>query len=191
MNITELEKLQERVARASAAVSKKDAEGFTQALNSQTEEKLVVQGMKSPDQPEDELLNLCVWIWSMKDYLKTLAVANGHTKQDIEEIVNNNDDLAIVGDIANRAKHGTLEKTRSGDYAKLSNVGYSINQTAIDSISFGESEITLDVGKPEDAKFHASIEFESGNRDSIDDAFPVVANALTAWETHAYSLAGA
>ena len=191
MNLKDFESLRNRVARAKDAVAKNDADGFTQELNSHSNEKLIVQGMKSPEQLEDEILTLCIWIWSMKDYLKTLAVANGQSGQQIENIVNNNDSLAIIADIANRAKHGTLTQSRTNDFAKLSGVGYSIGQSALNSIGFGESGVTIDVGKPEDAEFTAKIEFESGNRADIDDAVAVIADALAIWETEAYPLIGA
>ena len=187
MNFKDFENLKQRVSRAKDAVAKKDADGFTQALNVHPGETVTVQGIKSPEQLEDEILTLCIWIWSMKDYLKTLAIANGGSGQQIESIVNNNDSLAIVADIANRAKHGTLTHSRTADFAKLSGVGYSIGQAALNSIAFGESGVTLDVGKPEDAEFNAKVEFESGNRDAIS----VIADALTAWETEAYPLIGA
>ena len=194
MNLTDFRNMQRRVERAMNAVSKNEsAEGFSQALNSHSDEKLVVKGMRSPEELEDDILNLCIWIWSMKDYLRTLASTAGIPPQKIEDIANDNDSLAIVADLANRAKHGKLTKsrTKNKDFAILAGVGFKVNQTALNSIAFGESEVTLDVGKPNDATLNARIEFESGNRDAIEDAFGVIGDAITIWETEAYPLIGA
>ena len=194
MNLSDFRNMQRRVERAMDAVTKNDsADGFTQALNSHSDEKLVVKGMKSPEELEDDLLSLCVWIWSMKDYLKTLVSNAGGDPKKIEEIANDNDALAIVADLANRAKHGELTKSRTQnkDFAKLAGVGFKVNQTALNSIAFGESEVTMDVGKPNDATLTARIEFDANNRDSIDDAFGVIGDAMTVWENEAYPLIGA
>ena len=72
MNFKDFENLKQRVSRAKDAVAKKDADGFTQALNVHPGETVTVQGIKSPEQLEDEILTLCIWIWSMKDYLLSL-----------------------------------------------------------------------------------------------------------------------
>lgn len=189
MHISNFRRLQQRVSRVRDAVATKDAEGFTQILNIPADEKLVIIGIKSPEQLEDELLQLFVWIWSMKDHLKNLAVANGAQGQLIEDIVNAEDSVAIVADIANREKHGKLTTSRTGDFAKLTNVRIMINQSAVDSIAFDKSEVRVDVGRPNDAQLFASIEFESGNRPTLD-AFQTIEDAMQIWETKAYPIAG-
>lgn len=190
MDLINFRRMQSRVSRAKRAVATNDVTGFRKALCTSSNVGLVVVGIKSPEQLEDELLQLCVWIWSMKDYLKNLANANGATGQQIEDIVNASDALAIVADIANRDKHGLLTKSRTGDFAKLTDVGYKINLTALTSLAFRQMEMEIDVAKPNDAELYASIDFESGNRAPLD-AFPVIDAAISAWENHAYPLAGA
>ena len=191
MNLSDFQNLRQRVSRVHDAMKKNEGEGFTQSLNTHTDEKLVVRGIKSPEYLEDQILTLCIWMWSMKDYLKKLAIDNGCTGRQIEDIVNNNDSLAIIADIANRTKHGTLTKTRCGDFAKLSGVGYKIKHTSLNTIEFGKLEVTLDVGKPEEAELTATIEFDSGNRAMIDDAFAVISDAMSVWESQAFPLIGA
>ena len=191
MNLTDFRNMQRRVERARNAVSKNEsAEGFTQDLNVHPDEKLIVKGLKSPAELEDDILTLCVWIWSMKDYLKTLVENNDGNPQRIEEIATESDSLAVVADIANRAKHGNLSRsrTRNDDFAKLTNVGFVVDQTAVDSISFGRSGVTVDVGRPNDAELTAKIQFESGDRETIDNAFAVIEDAIKTWETEAYPL---
>lgn len=189
MDLSDFRRLQQRISRARNAVMNVDAAGFTRDSTSLSENKLIVIGIKSPEQLEDELLQLCVWIWSMKDYLKNLVIASTGIGQQIEDIVNTTDSLAIVADIANRDKHGKLKKSRTGDFAKLTNVGFKINQTAFNSITIDGSVVTFDIGKPSAATLIASIEFEKGNR-PVMDAFQVLENALNAWETQAFPLVG-
>jgi len=98
---------------------------------------LEVIGIKAPEVLEDELLTLFIWLWSMKDYLKALCATRGiagseiEQIEQIEQIANVERPLSIVADIANRAKHGVLSKSRSGDFAKLQHVSISIPQSAV------------------------------------------------------------
>jgi hypothetical protein len=124
----------------------------------------------------------------MKDYLKTLCAARGIAASRIEQIANAERSLSITADISNRAKHGTLKRSRCGDFAKLQNVNISIPQSALTSIAFDKLAIRITVGIPEDAELFAEIGFDSGI--SPVDAFHTASLALSAWETHAFPLAG-
>jgi hypothetical protein len=147
-----------------------------------------VVGMKQPEQLGDEVLNLFVWIWSMKDYLKALCKQRGGDPNSIERIATAEPALAIAADIANGAKHGELKNSRTGKYATLSNVGFNVPSGAIGSITVGASHVCLRVANPEAATLRASIEFTTG--EPPQDAFTVLAEAINAWEVHAFPLAG-
>jgi hypothetical protein len=45
-------------------------------------------GVKAPEQLEDDFLNLFVWTWSLKDYLKSCFVAKGLRGKAVEEEAN-------------------------------------------------------------------------------------------------------
>lgn len=190
MNKSEFSKIYERVKRTHDVVYRKASTGFTQTTQNSdgTSTRFAVVGLKSPEALEDELLNLFVWLWSMKDYLKTLCESRGIAADRIEHIANSNRSLAITADIANRSKHGTLKKSRSGDFAKLQNVAVSIPQSAVASIAFEKPSVIITVGIPEDAELFAEVGFDSGL--ASVDAFPIAAQALSAWETLAFPLAG-
>ena len=139
MNKSEFSKLYERVQRSPDAVYRKANVGFAQSnkFPDGSSTNLEVIGIKAPEVLEDELLTLFIWLWSMKDYLKALCATRGiagseiEQIEQIEQIANVERPLSIVADIANRAKHGVLSKSRSGDFAKLQHVSISIPQSAV------------------------------------------------------------
>ncbi|WP_436716571.1 hypothetical protein U8335_03925 [Roseiconus lacunae] len=190
MKLSEFKKLRARIERAHASVLEKANPGFarSQKAESGAGYDLEVVGVKSPEQLEDEILNLFIWVWSMKDYLKALCRVSGADPKRIERIVNAEPSLMIVADVANRAKHGNLTQSRTGDYAKLDSVRVSIPLEAIGSIAFQESEIRVDVAIPDDTELVAMITFDS--QCTPQDAFAVVRHAISAWEKNAFPLVG-
>ena len=190
MNKSDFSKLFERVQRAHDAVYRKANSGFVQSLKhpNGSSTHLEMIGIKAPELLEDELLNLFIWIWSMKDYLKTLCETLGIAGSRIEQLANIERSLSIAADIANRAKHGVLRKSRSGDFAKLQNVRISIPHSAFASIAFHRPTVRITVNIPDDAELFAEIGFDSGL--APIDAFQTASQAFTAWQVHAFPLAG-
>ena len=138
--------------------------------------------MKPPEQLEDDFLNLFVWVWSLKDYLKSCFEAKGLHGKIIEEIVNECPALTYVADIANRAKHGELRKSRSGDFAELTEVGYSAPQECIDKITVAGADVTLHIKCPQLVTIHAIVTTRRGSR---HEAQAVLNEAMECWETKA------
>lgn len=188
MNFVKFKQLRSRVQRAYATVHAKACIGFVKQQIAQDGSccPIEVRGVKSPEQLEDELLNLYIWIWSMKDYLKELCRREGVNPQRIEDLVNTESSLMIAADIANRAKHGELRQSRTGDFAKLEGVQVSLPQGALESICFRDSTIQIDVAIPDDAELTATIAFDSGA--PSQNAFVVAQHAISAWETRALPL---
>jgi len=190
MNKSEFVKLYCRVQRAHYAVHELSSKGYVRDYRmpngSVTRHEIV--GIKSPENIEDDLLNLFIWIWSMKDYLKTLCGLRNVPSMRIEQIANADRSLTIVSDIANRAKHGTLTSSRSGDYAKLQNVTVTIPMSALQTIAFLKPAIKVTVELPENAELSAEIGFDSGI--PTIDAFVTTEKAIDAWRKHAFPLAG-
>ena len=186
----EFQRLQDRVNRFRLAVGTKAHRGYTEThtLSDGSVHTYRISGIKSPSQLEDEILSLFIWIWSMKDHLKELARARGCDPKIIEKIADFELSLGISADIANRAKHGNLRKSRSGRHARLANVGFTIPGDSIGSIVFGAFDVNLNVALPDTATLRAFIEFETG--ETPLDAFAVAEDAMKAWETHAFPVAG-
>ena len=190
MNKSEFLKLYQRVQRSHRAVYLKANSGFVRVDENAdgSETLLEVVGLKEPEVLEDEILTLFVWLWSMKDYLKSLCEARGIHGNQIEQIADSERALSISADIANRAKHGVLTRSRSGHFARLQNVRISIPMSSLGSISFDRPTVRIDVSVPDDAELFAEIGFDSGH--APVDAFEVAAQAIKAWETHAFPVAG-
>jgi hypothetical protein len=185
MHSSQLEEIRERIERAFNVIEHNSCTGFNQThiLEDGALHHYRIYGIKSPEQLNDELLTLFVWLWSMKDYLKQSCKAKGIDPQRIEDIANNNVALQLVSDIANSAKHGELEKSRSGKSARLTDVGFELPQTAISSLCFEADTVTVNVHAPSEARFKARIAGKSG--EDIGDAFEILQLAMLAWETQA------
>jgi len=183
MHVT-LQSLRARIDRALLMVQKQAAEGFAQShtVADGTTHDYAVVGIKPPEQLEDELLALFIWVWSLKDHIKLAFERKGLVGRTVEEIVNNSIALQYVADIANRAKHGELRNSRSGQFAELVDVEINIPQDALSSISVGAFDVRVKVAKPEQAALSASVQLRSG---AVLDAFVVLSEAMAKWEEHA------
>jgi hypothetical protein len=177
--------LRSRVDRAHALLERKGANGFVQQfeVNGETHTH-TIQGVKAPDQLEDEMLMIFVWLWSLKDHLKQAYARRNLKPELIEEIVNRSPQLQYVSDIANRAKHGELRKSRSGQYAELVDVGITIPHTAVSSLQYLPNAVNVSVAKPDEVQLLATLKLRSGKR---LDAFSVLEQAQSTWEHEAFA----
>jgi hypothetical protein len=178
-----LQALRSRIHRTQLAVHQSAASGHeqTHTLEDGTTHQYNFNGMKSPEQLQDELLALFVWVWSLKDYLKEVYKAKNCDPRLVEEVVNQCLALQYVADVANRAKHGVLRESRSGKFAELVDVGFTIPQKAISKISVRAFSVGVDVAKPEEVNLHAFIKT---NGAKPIDAFATLTEAMNAWEAH-------
>lgn len=123
-----------------------------------------------------------IWAWNLKDYLKELAEANGRNPQEVEDIVNSDRNIQICADIANRLKHGRLNKSRSSFYPKLDRLRFEIPHTALSSITFRCQEIEFDILKTQDVFLAIAVLNKDG--DEIGDGFKIFSAALAQWEKY-------
>jgi muconolactone delta-isomerase len=182
MESKKLTELRARIQRVQQAVCTKGAAKFTNSLSMDDGNihSYSVFGVKSPDQLKDELLSLFIWVWSFKDHLKAAFAGVGLDKAIVEEAVNDSVSLQYVADVANAAKHGSLRESRSGKFAELIDVGWSVPQNAMEKISVGAFTVDLHVRNPEAAELYASIKPRGGE---AVDAFRVLEEAIAVWET--------
>lgn len=145
-------------------------------------------GVKAPEQLEDDFLNLFVWIWSFKDYLKLCFVVKGLGAKAVEEEANRCQALTFVADIANRAKHGDLRESRSGEFAELVDVGLNAPQECIERITFAGPDVTLQIKDPQMVSIYATVATRSGSR---YDALVVLNEAMECWEAKVLTQIGA
>jgi len=185
MSPADLDAVRSRIQRAFAAV--RDISGSGYGVSYQAEGTVFTTnfksvGVKAPEQLQDDFLNLFIWTWSLKDYLKSSFESKGLPGKTIEEIANRCLALTYVADIANRAKHGDLRKSRSGEFAELLEVGFNAPQDCIERITVADHDVTLHIKDPQLVRIHATVVTRDGGR---HEALTVLKAAMECWETHA------
>jgi hypothetical protein len=177
-----LTRLQSRISRLSVQLRAPAAHGFQQKYEASdgSAQTYSVRGLKSPQQLQDELETLFVWVWSMKDHFKAEFSSRLWNAQEVERYVDSSPNLQFVADIANRSKHSTLTKSRSKEWPELTNVHFVAPQSAIASLQVGAASVHIDVRQPEAVQLRASIQLRSG---AVLDAFSVLDGGISDWET--------
>ncbi|MDX1915895.1 MAG: hypothetical protein SFU55_09960 [Methylophilus sp.] len=179
--IKSLEDIWHRIQRILTSIEAKSDLSFSQSyIVNGISTKLRVTGIKSPEQLEDELLHIFLWLWSIKDYLKAAYKKLSLEPKVIEELVNRKFTLQLISDIANRSKHSSLEESRSKKYAILTKVGIDIPQRAISQMAFEANKITMNVDSAQEVILRAGVEDIDGQ--DICDAFEVIWSGLEIWE---------
>jgi hypothetical protein len=182
MTPSDLDTIRSRIQRAIGAVQIASGAGYEisyEADGTDFTTHFRAVGVKAPEQLEDDYLNLFIWVWSLKDYLKACFEANGLPGNAVEDAVNRCPALMYVADIANRAKHGVLRKSRSSEFAELVDVGFNAPQDSIDRIVVAGPEVTLLIKDPQMVHIHATVATKSGVR---LDALAVLNEAMQCWE---------
>jgi len=183
MTPAELDAIRSRIRRAFGAVQDVAGAGYAtsyQASGTDFTTNFRAVGVKSPEQLVDDFLILFVWTWSLKDYLKACFVTKGLQGMAVEDEVNRCPALAYVADIANRAKHGALRESRSGEFAELVDVGFNAPQDAIERITVAGPDVTMHIKYPQLVQIHATVATNTGVR---LDALAVLNEAMHCWET--------
>jgi hypothetical protein len=141
----------------------------------------IIRNVKSLSDVEDSVSNLLIWIWNSKDYLKDRLLSKGLDPQYVERFIDENHHLSVCGDLANQLKHGRAKKSRSGKFPKLDVAGFSIPQSAIQTLTFRAFEVDVDVGNPDDVEFRIPILDSKGVE--FGEVFEYVTAAITGLET--------
>lgn len=182
MTPSDLDAIRSRIHRAIGAVQVASGAGYEisdQAKGTDFTTHFRAVGVKAAEQLEDDFLNLFIWMWSLKDYLKTCFEANGLRGNAVEEAVNRCPALRYVADIANRAKHGVLRESRSSEFAKLVDVGFTAPQDSIERITVAGPEVTLHLKDTQMIHIHATVATKAGVR---LNALAVLNEAMQCWE---------
>jgi hypothetical protein len=183
MELEDVEKLFRFAARAQKRLGIKSGAGtnwYAKVESGETHQYLL-NGVKSPDEIEEDILAAFHWLWSLKDNVKDYCEKKGAASRWVETEINADPYLCVCGDIANRTKHPALDKgSRSNKYPVLGKLKYQIPQQALGSITFGAFDVTTDIAKPE----LVSLEMPIMSRDGkyLGDAFKYIEHGLNAWE---------
>ena len=126
-----------------------------------------------------DLENLYIWLWSIKDYLINMLVAKGVgpaiAKRMVEDYVGINPGLKLVADVANSAKHASLDRSRSGQFASI---GSYVTTAPILMPWQNNDEAQRRLRNESDA--YISIENDKG--ENIGDAAKIALDAIQTWE---------
>lgn len=140
----------------------------------------VTNGIKPPEEFEDDIESAFVWLWSFKDYAKDYATSKKLSGNWVESKVNDDFRLCLSADIANKAKHGNLKSSRSEVFPCLGSLKYTLPHGSFNEIRFYTFKVETDVSKPEEAILAMDVIDNTGKR--IDDAFELLDYSLKAWE---------
>ena len=183
MTGAEIATLFERLGRLVAATKQKAGDGtaWDHTFPNGETHRYVIRGLKSHAEAEDSAYNLLIWAWSAKDYLKKRAEALGRNGRAVEQAVNNDPDLAICADPANRLKHGSLDRgSRSGLNPRFGQVSFRAPQTAVGSLTFRAFEVEAQIEDPSQVDFLLPVLNNAG--EEIGDAFVYAQTAILALE---------
>jgi len=187
MNLADLNAIRSRIERAFGAMQDLSGAGYKTSFETNDTNfttNFQATSVKNPEQLQDDFLNLFIWIWSFKDNLKSALESKGLCSKTVEDEINKCPALTYVADIANRAKHGTLTKSRSRQYAKLVEIGYEVPQESISNISIAGSDVSLEITSPQLIQIHASVVTNTGVR---LEALEVLNDAMSFLETRILS----
>ena len=179
--ITEdINKLFGRINRIKTRLESKDGLGTSWdcALDDGVVHKYTLNGIKNPEEIEDDIANAFHWLWSLKDHIKK----SSNQGDFVEAQINGNSYLCICADLANGEKHGGLDRpSRSGKNPKLGRLKYQIPQAAMAQIAFGAFDVKIDVNNAHLVVLEMPILDECDN--FIGDAFEYLEKCINAWES--------
>ena len=182
MTIDEIDRLFSRLRRLSDSLNVKGGTGTTWNYtfpDGQTH-TYNFTNVRPVEQIEDDIANMFIWSWNLKDHLKLLCPSRQIDPNSIEAAINASDTLKICGDIANLLKHGKLDRSRSDRFPTLHRPQIEIPQAAIGSLIFMPLAVTTNVSRPELVEVSVAVYDQAG--DQIGDAFALLRDAIAQWE---------
>ncbi len=180
MKTDDIDKLFDRINRIKNRLGIKTGEGanWSCVLENGEIHKYILKGIKSPEEVEDDIASAFVWLWSLKDHIKKIA----KDSDDVERQVNGNSYLSVCADLANRLKHGELDrKSRSDKTPSFGNLKYHIPQGAIKELAFGAFDVSIDINNTHLVNWEMPILDNQSN--TIGDAFDYLDHCINAWES--------
>ena len=111
MDFSELEKLIDRVNRFKNRINIKDGKGaeWSHTFEDGETHFYSMEGVRPPEEIEDDISSMFIWLWSLKDYVRKYVILNGKNKTWVKNKIINNPNICVCADIANSLKHGGLD----------------------------------------------------------------------------------
>jgi len=185
LNFAELQKLIDRVNRFSKKLKSTEGTGtkWSHTFENGETHFYTIDGVRPPEEIEDDITSMFLWLWSLKDYVQKYVNLNGKSKTWVKDKITSDSKLCICADIANSLKHGGLDKKHkpwSEKNPKLSNLKYSFPQEAIGELIFDTFDVNIKIINPHLVKLE--MEIEGNNKSNLGDAFVLLQHVLLAWE---------
>jgi len=183
MTLDEVSALLEKIKRIQGKLGSLDGDGFEWNLTHDVYgyQEYSVEGVKKPEELQDEIENGFIWLWSLKDYVRKFSLSHGKNPNWIERQIDNLESLSLCADIANSLKHGGLDrKPRSGKNPILSQVSYEMPQDSISKLSFYARRVEFVVSDP--SKVKVSLDIIDNDNNKLGNAFTLINECLVEWE---------
>lgn len=182
MELESIEKLIRFAAHTQQRLGIKGGDGANWCAKTENGDthKYFMDGVKSPEEIEEDILAAFHWLWSLKDNVKVYCEKNGVGSNWVEAEISADPYLSICGDIANRTKHPSLKKgSRSKKFPVLGKLKYRVPQQVLESITVGAFDVTTEIAKPELVSLEMPIISSDGKY--LGDAFKYIDFGLKAW----------
>jgi hypothetical protein len=182
MNIGDVKSVMERISRLSARAKNVKGTGssWSYTFPDGIKTTYILNEIKPTEELKDDISNAFIWFWNFKDYLKEAIKHQGGDVGQIEEFVDTDTKLAICADVANRLKHGSLNRSRSGKSPVLGELGYTVPQKSMKRLVFRGPEIEFDFQNFQDIEIKMPV-LDSSNKE-IEQALSLLAYAIAKWE---------
>lgn len=142
-----------------------------------------VNGVKPLVQLQDDIESAFVWCWSIKDALisELVNINPSISRKTLEDEIDRYRCLTYCADIANGLKHNGLNRSRSGEFARLSVVqSILINPELISSIHRLDGKYFIVPNNTDCVKIKTSVDDANGR--FLLDAYVCLYDSLAAWD---------
>lgn len=182
VTIAEVQKLFDRAARVRDTLDQKAGPGAAWQVQvpDVPPHTVSIGAVKQPEIIEDDVAQLLIWCWSLKDYLKELAVAAGSQGKLVESFVDEHPELQLIADLANREKHGRIERSRSGFFPFMRRPSYHVDGKNVAQLGLVQDGVHIDPVDPEAVKVTIPILSEGG--EVLGEALALLHAAFGLWE---------
>lgn len=176
----------DRIARFAELAKTKPGTGckWATTLSDGRPQQYEIKNIRDLSTLDHDVATWCVWIWSLKDYVREEARLNGRPESWWKAIVKGSRALMICADLANREKHGKApnqDQAWTTDDPRFEPGRATIPQVALRALLVLDSEIVIDIGNPSLVEFEVPVVTSSG--ELLGDALELLDQAMDAWNT--------
>jgi hypothetical protein len=182
MHLQDIGTLLRRVARLSQSLEVKSGEGAEWKYTFPDGETHTyrLKNFRPPEEIEDDAFHLILWTWSLKDYLRELALDRGRPTNFVEQVVKKDPHLPLCADLANLLKHGKLTSSRTGRYPRLRRCHFELPGKAVNEVTVGPFLVELNIARPQLVEISLPVEDRRGK--PMGDALEHSRKGVERWE---------